>query len=84
MEVYSGCCTQCIVNKNKTQYKQANLTTVIQATMFERGKSDVNTFCVNLPWKLWFSILNVKSNKLIYDWIGSQPLEQSQKNIIFT
>jgi len=48
MKVYSECCTQSVVINNK-QYKQANLTTIPQATMFERDKFDVNDFCVNLP-----------------------------------
>ena len=48
MKVYSERCTQNIVNNNKTQYKQANLTTVLQSTMFDRGKFEVNDFCFNL------------------------------------
>ena len=48
MKVYSGRCTQNIVNNNKTQYKQANLSTVLQSTTFERGKFEVNEFCFNL------------------------------------
>jgi len=35
MKVYSDHCTQNIANNIKTQYKQANLTTVLQSTIFE-------------------------------------------------
>ena len=45
--LYSEHCTQNIVNNNKTQYKQANVTAV--ATVFENGKLEVTDFCVNLP-----------------------------------
>jgi len=54
MKVYSEHCTQNIVNNNKTQYKQANITTILQATMFKRGKFEVNDFYVNL-----YTYLNV-------------------------
>ena len=47
--VYSEHCTQNIANDNKTQYKQANLTAILQAMMFERGKFEGIGFCVNLP-----------------------------------
>ena len=49
MKVYLEHCTHNVVNNNKTQYKQANVTTVLQSTMFERGKFEVNDFCVTLP-----------------------------------
>ena len=49
MKVYSEHCIQDIVNNDKKQYKQANLNTILQFTMFERGKFEVNDFCVNLP-----------------------------------
>ena len=45
MKVYSEHCTRNIINNNKTQYKQAHLTTILQATMFEGGKFEVNDFC---------------------------------------
>ena len=49
MKIYSEHCTQNIVNNNQTQYKQVDFTTILQATMFERGKFEVNDFCINLP-----------------------------------
>ena len=49
MNVYSDQCTQNIVNNSKTQYKQANVTTILQSTMFERGKFEVSDFGFNLP-----------------------------------
>ena len=41
MEVYSEHCQQ------KTQYKQARLTTILEVTIFERGKLEEYDFCVN-------------------------------------
>ena len=46
MNVYSEHCTQNFFSNNKTQYKQANLTTIPQSTMFERGKFKRSDFCV--------------------------------------
>ena len=48
MKVYLEHCTHNTVDNNKTQYKQANFTTVLQSTMFQRGKFKVNDFCVSL------------------------------------
>ena len=49
MKVYSEHCTQNIVYNNTTQYKQANLIAILQSTIFEMVKFEVNVFCVNLP-----------------------------------
>ena len=46
MKVNSEHCTQNFVNNH---IKLANLTTKLQSTMFERGKFEVNDFCVNSP-----------------------------------
>ena len=50
MKVYSEHSTWNIVN-NKTQYKEANITTILQSTMFEKGKFDVNDFWHELKYK---------------------------------
>ena len=49
MKVYSEQCTQNIVNNNKTHYKQANVATILQSTIFEKVKFEVSNNCVNLP-----------------------------------
>ena len=41
MKVYSGHCSQNIVNINKTQYKQTNLSTILQVRLL--------TFCFGWP-----------------------------------
>ena len=53
IKVYSEHCTQNTFNNNKIQYKLANLTTLLQCTVFERGKFEVNDFCVNLPQNIF-------------------------------
>jgi len=50
MKVYSECCQQ------QTQYKQAHLTTILQVSMFEKGKLEVNDFCVIHIQKLTYKI----------------------------
>jgi len=49
MKVHIEHCTQNIVNSNKTQYKQANVTTILQSIMFERSKFEINDLCQFTP-----------------------------------
>ena len=41
MNIYSEHCTQHFFNNNKTQYKKANVSIVLQATMFDSAKFKV-------------------------------------------
>ena len=48
---------QNIVNNNKTQYKQAHLTTILQSTMlFEGVNLKSMTFEVNDFWSQWLLV----------------------------
>ena len=60
MKVYSEHYNQNIVNNNKTQYKQAHLTTILQSTMlFERAKFEVNGYYSESVGLTLFVILRI-------------------------
>ena len=42
-----------LLTKIKHKYKQANLTTILQSTMFESGKFEVNDFGSIYPWHIF-------------------------------